>query len=54
MQTQPTAKTMTLDSKTGRGFLIAAEYGPPTTTPPPGGGRGPMIEGSFAILAVGR
>jgi len=35
----PGAKTLTLDSKTGKVLLIAAEYGA-ATTPPAGGGRG--------------
>src|SRR5262249_56278834 len=45
VQTIPSAKTLTLDSKTNRILLIGAEYGPPPTTPPPGGrgGRGPMV-----------
>jgi hypothetical protein len=57
----PTAKTLTLDSKTGRILLIAAEYGPPPANPPAGGrgfgrgpGRGPMLPDSFTILAVGK
>jgi hypothetical protein len=52
------AKTMTLDTKTGKAFLIAAEYGPvDTTAPPPPNGRfrrGPMVPGSFSILQVGK
>ena len=62
------AKTLTLDSKTGKVFLIAAEYGaaptpaPQTTSPaaPPTEGRGnrsgrrPMLPGSFSILVVGK
>jgi hypothetical protein len=32
--TMPGAKTLTLDSKTGKVLLIAAQYGP-TPTPPP-------------------
>lgn len=60
VKTQTGAKTLTLDAKTGRILLIAAEYGAPpapTTPPAPGGGRGPrppMIPGSFAILVVGK
>ena len=54
--TMPGAKTLTLDSKTGRILLITAEYGAATTTPPAGGrgGRRPMVPGSFSILVVGR
>jgi hypothetical protein len=58
VQTTPSAKTLTLDTKTNHILLIAAEYGPPPATPPPGGkggrGRGPMIPDSFEILVVGK
>jgi hypothetical protein len=57
VQTMVSAKTLTLDSKTGHILLIAAEYGPPPATPPPGGrgpGRGQMVADSFAILEVGK
>jgi len=59
------AKTSTLDAKTGRIFLITAEFAPPA--PQPAGGaagsgaeagrgrrRGAMVPDSFTILAVGR
>ncbi len=54
--TQASAKTMTLDTKTNRVFLIAAEFGPAAAPPSGGGraGRGPMIPDSFSILVVGR
>jgi DNA-binding beta-propeller fold protein YncE len=56
VKTMPGAKTLTLDSKTGRVLLIAAEYAAPANPPPPGGrgGRGTMVPGSFSILAVGK
>ncbi len=57
VKTMPGAKTLSLDSKTGKILLITAEYGPAPTTPPPGGrfgGRGPMVPGSFSILVVGK
>ena len=59
VQTMPTAKTLTLDAKTNRILLIAAEYGPPPATPPPGTppgrpARGEMLPGSFSILVVGK
>jgi DNA-binding beta-propeller fold protein YncE len=56
VQTMVSAKTMTLDTKTNRVLLIAAEYGAPTTPPPGGGraGRGPMVADSFSVIAVGR
>ena len=49
------AKTLTLDSKTNRVPLIAAEYAAPTAPPKAGGkgGRGPMVEDSFSILVSG-
>ncbi len=54
--TMPTAKTMTLDSKTGHVLLIAAEYGPAPATPATNGRaqRGPLVPGSFSILVVGK
>jgi len=56
VKTMVSAKTLTLDSKTGHILLIAAEYGAPTTPPPPGRGpgRGPMVPDSFTILEVGK
>ncbi|HWF86731.1 MAG TPA: hypothetical protein VG222_17855, partial [Vicinamibacterales bacterium] len=59
VQTKVSAKTMTLDSKSGRILLIAAEFGEPATPPPAGGragraGRGPMVPDSFSILEVGK
>jgi YVTN family beta-propeller protein len=55
LQTMTRAKTLTLDSKTNRILLIAAEF-TPAPAPPPGGrpGRGQMVPGSFAILVVGK
>jgi len=58
LTTMPSAKTLTLDSKTNHILLIAAEFGPPPAGAPPGpsGGpaRGPMVPGSFSILMVGK
>jgi hypothetical protein len=56
VQTMPSAKTLTLDSKTDHILLIAAETTPPPTPPPAGGrgGRGQMVPGSFSILVVGK
>lgn len=52
------AKTLTLDPKTNRVLLIAAEYGPaPAADPASANGRrrrGPMVPGSFSIVVVGR
>ena len=53
--TMPSAKTMTIDSKTGHVYLIAAEFG---ASPPAAAGerqrRGPLVAGSFTILEVGK
>jgi len=56
VQTMVGARTSTLDSKTNRIILIAAEFGPPTAPAQPGGraGRGPLVPGSFSILVVGK
>ena len=56
VQTMASAKTLTLDKKTNRILLIAAEYGAPATPPQPGGraGRGPMVADSFTIVVVGK
>ena len=63
LQTMNGAKTLTLDGKTNRVLTMAAEYGPPPAAPPDGGAapgrggrgpRGPMVAGSFTILAVGK
>ncbi len=55
VNTRPSAKTLTVDAKTGQIFLIAAEFGPAENPPPSGRpGRGPMVPGSFSILTVGK
>jgi DNA-binding beta-propeller fold protein YncE len=58
LPTQSGAKTLTLDTKSGHIFLIAADYGPvPADAPPLSNGRiarGPMLPDSFTILEVGR
>jgi hypothetical protein len=61
VQTLPTmvgAKTLALDSKTGRLFTMSAEYEPaPAGAPMRTRGRppiGPMIPGSFSVLMVGK
>ena len=55
LQTQPRAKTLTLDRKTNRLLLITAEF-TPAPAPPPGGrpGRGQMVPDTFSILEVGK
>jgi hypothetical protein len=58
LTTMPSAKTLSLDSKTNHILLIAAAFDPPPAgTPPPSNGRvarGPMVAGSFSILSVGK
>jgi DNA-binding beta-propeller fold protein YncE len=56
VSTMPGARTSTLDIKTNRIILIAAESGPPTPPAEPGGraGRGALVPDSFTILAVGK
>jgi DNA-binding beta-propeller fold protein YncE len=56
LQTMVGARTSTLDSKTNRIILIAAEFGPTPPPAQPGGrpGRGPLVPGSFSILIVGK
>jgi YVTN family beta-propeller protein len=56
VKTMPSAKTMTIDSKTGHILLIAAEFGP-APAPEPGQQRprrGPMTPGSFTIIEVAK
>lgn len=58
LQTMTGAKTLALDTKTSHLLTMAAEYGPPPADAKPGPGgrppRGPMVEGSFSILMVGK
>ena len=56
IETMRMAKTLTLDSKTDRILLIAAEFGAPPAPNPAGGrpSRGPMVPDSFSILVVGK
>lgn len=61
VKTMQRAKTMTVDEKTDRILLIAAEYGPrPAQAPADAqkkGGRGrggPMLPDSFSIIEVGK
>ena len=55
VQTIQSAKTLTLDGKTGHILLIAAEFGPP---PAVAAGerprRGALVPDSFRILVVGK
>jgi len=54
VKTQPSARTMALDQKTGRAFLSGAEFGPrPTVAPGSPQPRPPIIPGSFSVLIIG-
>jgi DNA-binding beta-propeller fold protein YncE len=56
VKTMPSAKTMTIDSKTNHVLLIGAEFGPPPAPTAAGERprRGPLVSGSFTILEVGK
>jgi DNA-binding beta-propeller fold protein YncE len=64
LQTMVGAKTLTLDSKTNRIFLMSVEYAAPAATPAPapepggrggrGSGQGLQVPDSFAIIEVGK
>jgi hypothetical protein len=56
LQTMNGARTLSLDPKTGRIYVMSVERGP-APPPPAGGGRGgqaPAIPGSFTILMIGK
>src|SRR5207237_335099 len=53
--TQRGARTMTLDPKTHRVFLVTAEFGPPPApTPERPRPRPSIVPGSFTLLILGR
>ena len=55
VKTQPGARTMALDRKTGRAYLSAAKFGPvPAATKAVPRPRAPMIPGSFVVLVFGQ
>ncbi|HEY6292448.1 MAG TPA: YncE family protein [Terriglobia bacterium] len=55
VQTQRGARTMELDLKTHRVFLVTAEFGPmPASVPPGEHRRPPMVPGSFTLLVFGQ
>ena len=69
LQTMTGAKTLTLDKKTNRIFLMVVEYAAPAATPTPtpapgaapggrggrgGGGQGQQVPDSFTIIEVGK
>jgi len=56
LQTMNGARTLSLDTKTGRIYVMSVERGPAPANPPPGGrgGGGPVIPGSFTVVVVGK
>jgi DNA-binding beta-propeller fold protein YncE len=48
--TEPGARTLAVDHKTGRIYLPVGAFGP---APPGARGRGPMVPGSFHVLVFG-
>jgi hypothetical protein len=50
VETKAGARTMTIDTKTGRIFSVTGEF----TPPPPGQRRGQMVPDSFSIVVVGK
>ena len=56
VQTMTGARTSSLDSKTGRIFMVGAEFGAPTPPKEPGGraGRGQIVPNSFTLIMVGK
>jgi hypothetical protein len=56
LQTMNGARTLSLDTKTGRIYVMSVERGPAPANPPPGGrgGGGPVIPGSFTIVMIGK
>ena len=52
--TQPGARTMALDEKSHRVYLVSASFGPPpAATPEHPHPRGPVLPGSFVLLVYG-
>jgi DNA-binding beta-propeller fold protein YncE len=56
VKTRKNAKTLALDTRTNRIFLITADFGPPPAPAAQGrsSSRGPIVPGSFSILVVGQ
>jgi len=53
--TQPGARTMAVDRKTGRVYVAVAELGPrPAATPENPRPRPPIIPGTFSVLVIGQ
>jgi hypothetical protein len=55
IRTERGARTMTLDPKTHKVYLLAAEFGPaPEAQPNQKKGRAPILPDSFHVLVVGK
>jgi DNA-binding beta-propeller fold protein YncE len=55
VKTQPGARTMAVDRKTGRVYVAAADLGPrPAPTPENPRPRPPVIPGTFSVLVIGQ
>ncbi|HMD20675.1 MAG TPA: hypothetical protein VKH40_10150 [Alloacidobacterium sp.] len=55
LDTQKSARTMALDPKTGKIYLVAAEFGPrPAATPENPRPRPPVLPGSFVVIVVSK
>lgn len=55
LATQRSARTMAFDPKTGKIYLVAAEFGPrPAATPENPRPRAPVVPGSFVVMVVSR
>jgi len=55
LETQKSARTMALDPKTGKIYVVAAEFGPrPTSTPENPRPRPSIVPGSFVVIVVSK
>jgi DNA-binding beta-propeller fold protein YncE len=55
LETQKSARTMALDPKTGKIYLVAAEFGPrPAATPENPRPRPAVLPGSFVVIVVSK
>ena len=54
MKTEVTARTMTVDTKTHKVFLLAAEAGPPSAPKDGKKGRPTILPDTFHVLVVGK
>jgi hypothetical protein len=53
--TEPGARTMAVDRKTGKIYVVGAELGPkPAPSPENPRGRAPVLPGTFSVLVIGQ